>query len=86
MVGFRSFEGHVRGQSSGHVFRQSRAEFSTFSAQAEPVPKTSSTPPFGDPQVRVAAAQERVVKSEAALAALHGVDGPDPKSRVCELL
>ena len=58
------------------VSSRSSVEFSTFSAQAEPVPKTSGTHPFGDPQVRVTAAQERVAKLEAALAALHGVDGP----------
>ena len=44
------------------------------------VPKTSGTRPFGDPQVRVTAAQERVAKLEAALAVLHGVDGPEVES------
>ena len=36
--------------------------------------------PFGDPQLRVTAAQELVAKLEAALAALHGVDGPEVES------
>ena len=45
-----------------------------------PVVKTSGTRPFGDPQVRVTAAQEKVAKLEAALAALHGVDGPEVES------
>ena len=42
-----------------------------------PVVKTSGTRPFGDPQSRVTAAQERVAKLEAALTVLHGVDGPE---------
>ena len=41
-----------------------------------PVVKTSGMRPFGNPQVRVTAAQEKVAKLEAALAALHSVDGP----------
>ena len=45
-----------------------------------PVPKTSGTRPFGNPQMRVTAAQERVTKLEAALAALHEVDGPEVES------
>ena len=45
-----------------------------------PVAKTSGTRPFGDPQLRVTAAQERVAKLEAVLAALHGVDGPEVES------
>ena len=47
--------------------------------QPKPKPvvvKTSGTRPFGDSQ-RVAAAEERVTKLESALAALHGVEGPE---------
>ena len=45
-----------------------------------PVAKTSGTRPFGDLQVRVTAAQERVAKLEIVLAAQHGVEGPEIES------
>ena len=54
------------------VSSRSSAEPAALSAQS-PIVKTSGTRPFGDPQVRVA-------KLEAALAALHGVDGPEVES------
>ena len=38
-----------------------------------PVAKTSGIRPFGDPSVKVTAAQERVTKLESALAALDGL-------------
>ena len=45
-----------------------------------PVVKTSGMRPFGDPSVKVTEAQERVAKLESALAALHGVEGPEVDS------
>ena len=45
-----------------------------------PVAKTSGMRPFGDPSVKVTAAQEGVAKLESALAALQGVEGPEVDS------
>ena len=45
-----------------------------------PVAKTSGIRPFGDPSVKITAAQERVTKLESALAAPDGVEGPEVDS------
>ena len=71
MDGSRSFEGRDHGQFTP---RQ----------QLKPKPafvKTSGTRLFGDPQVRVAAAEEWVTNLESALEALHGVEGPLKQAR-----
>ena len=87
-----AFSGRARWLGRGHwaispvatCSPQSRssAESAAFSSQPKqsPVVETAGTRPFGDPQVRVTAAQERVAKLEAALAVLHGVDGPEVES------
>ena len=47
--------------------------------QSRPIPVQSQPRP-GDPHSRVTAVQERVVKLEAALVALHSVEGPEIES------
>ena len=42
--------------------------------------KTSGVRPFVDPSVKLAAAKERAVKLETALAAMEGVEGPEVES------
>ena len=76
MVTCRSSEDRGRGQFSGFV----RQHFLVLENQQSPVAKTSGSRPLGDPQLRVTAPQERMAKLEAALAALHGVDGPEVES------
>ena len=66
MVGSRSFVGHVRGQSSGHVLRHSLVPFQC-RARRRHTPIRRSV-------------GEGHAKLEAALAALHGVDGTEVES------
>ena len=59
----KSFKGHVRGQSNGHVHRRSLVPFqcraSRIPAQAQPSREDVRHTPFGDLQVKITA-QERV--------------------------
>ena len=50
------------------------------SASAQSQVKTSGLRPFQDPSAKVAAAKERVLKLETALAAMEGMEGPEVDS------
>ena len=62
------------------VGSRSFVEPSRDQSSGPPIAKTSGIRPFGDPSVKVTAAQERVTKLESALAALDGVEGPEVDS------
>ena len=84
-AGSRSFVDPGRDQSSGlehrnHVSLQLMASHASNQSRAHPIAKTSGMRPFGDPSVKITAAQERVTKLESALAALDGVEGPEVDS------
>ena len=69
----RSFSGPCRPRATSAISPMATC----FAAVSSHV---SATPAFGDLQVRVTAAQEKMAKWEAPLAALHGVDGPKVES------